>query len=360
MSSAVDPRLTLPSYVSVKCRCGRSLRARPEQFGGEVRCWDCKNAVAVPMPKMGIRLRYGFVKSFQDIFLLRPSLFLIGLALLLTACMALPLTGPGVVFGMIALLGAGYGDIVRRVSASESIAPALGGSRTKKAFVVLWRSFLCVCLSAWIVIPIWWQPWMKGDLPRFEPAYLAAAVFGWMVLPTMVLASFGQDRMGVLGIGRTVRLVIRHPFASLATLLLIPLGLILIEAILVGMLSYQGIFSTVLLDHFAMPGSPQVIMNIPFYDNIEYRHVPGADYYKHYASLLRQGYTLLSAIPASLNTGTLNQLNTEATIEYTATVYLVIREAYTFLINLIILAILAVQARWLGLLSAVEYRHSLD
>lgn len=360
MSSAVDPRLSLPSHVSVKCRCGRSLRARPDQFGGEIRCWDCKNPVPVPMPRMGIRLRYGFIKSLQDLFLLRPLLFLVGLSLLLTAGMALAPSGPGVVFGLIALLAAGYGEIIRRVSATELEAPALSGSRIKKSFVILWRSFLCVCLSAWIVIPIWWQPWMKDGLPRFEPAYLAVSVFGWMVLPTMVLASFGQDRLGVLGVGRTVRLVLRHPIAATATLLLIPLGLIFIESMLFSLLTYQGVFKFVLLDHFPMPGNPQMIIGIPFYDGTEFGHLPQGFYLSHYGSLLRQGYMLLSAIPTSLGPGTYNKLNTTSTIDQTETVYLMMREAYTFLINLVILAILAVQARWLGLLSAVEYRHSLD
>ncbi len=44
------------AFVVLPCSCGKSLRAKVEQIGTEVRCWSCHAMVLVPNPHEGQRV----------------------------------------------------------------------------------------------------------------------------------------------------------------------------------------------------------------------------------------------------------------------------------------------------------------
>src|SRR5580692_11568031 len=81
------------AFVTVTCSCGRSLRAKFEQVGTEVRCWDCHKMVLVPNPHEGQRVARELSDSAL-IVIKGPDLnsVLVG-GLILTVLLAIPYYG---------------------------------------------------------------------------------------------------------------------------------------------------------------------------------------------------------------------------------------------------------------------------
>jgi hypothetical protein len=153
--------------------------------------------------------------------------------------------------------------------------------------------------------------------------------------------------------------------AVLASLLVLPLSLVAIELMLLLVGRFTSTLGFLLIDVFPPRESITVLFGrLPYYMPSPARETwvdvvdaPNSVIFSLYGQSLRQGYTLLGAIPASLALGRTTGYDT-LTLRTGPWVYLAYRMGYTLLIVAGVLSALAVQARWLGLLSTIDSRRS--
>src|SRR4051812_43965250 len=104
----------MPTIIELHCRCGRVLRAKREQAGAKIRCWDCHAEVDIPWPRTGSRLAREALDALRDIGraeVLFPTL--LGAAAIAIA-LAIPVAGPAAAFALLAIAAALYREAVRR------------------------------------------------------------------------------------------------------------------------------------------------------------------------------------------------------------------------------------------------------
>ena len=110
------------------------------------------------------------------------------------------------------------------------------------------------------------------------------------------------------------------------------------------------------LDYMPMPSTPirPVVYNgYPHYNLIDYRYLPTSKFEKGYVDGLRQGYSFVGALPASLSVSSRAGLDCEA-IGLFEPLYLIARLLVVLGIVAALLTAFAVQARWLGAIPALE------
>src|SRR4051812_15473456 len=113
------------SLIQVPCICGRSLRAKPDQVGTDIRCWDCQRLVTVAVPrakqKVARELSDGLLGVIQG-----PGMrTVLVAAAIVTPAFCIPKYGV-VLAGVVLAFGAAfYGEVIRRVSrvAEDEITP---------------------------------------------------------------------------------------------------------------------------------------------------------------------------------------------------------------------------------------------
>jgi hypothetical protein len=184
-------------------------------------------------------------------------------------------------------------------------------------------------------------------------AVAIAAAISWLVFPLGMLATSARGPAGPVSAGRAIRALGWHPVAAVLALLVVPLGLVLIEALL-WLITWQqawvGVFVTDMFptmdnDHFEIGGrmhltlAPQIMPDWL-----------SAEYYFHG---FRHGYTLLGSIAASVFRG-INTRFSPRRIPFHAYQYLSVRILFTTLILTGVVTLLHLQARWLGLLASVD------
>ena len=152
--------------------------------------------------------------------------------------------------------------------------------------------------------------------------------------------------------------------AVLAALLIVPLSLPLIEAAVFVATRITSTFSFMLFDLFPQREGVRTLYRIPYYapgelrmNWVDFREASDSHILGSYTDSLRHGYTLLGAIPASLAMNTSNGFFCES-IGLSPQGYLAHRMFFTMMIVTGMLSALAVQARWLGLLSTMDSRRS--
>jgi hypothetical protein len=267
---------------------------------------------------------------------------------------------PGVWAATLALglVMVGYGELLRRGSQGDwTSRPHVG------LVAILWRALLCLGAGTALVLPLIIA--VRGDMPpRVTRQGLAIALGTTLLLPLVMLATyypsgsfFGRLRV----IGSMLR---RHPKAVLASLLILPLSLIGIEALLIILTRATFTFPFLVLDLFPERPSIIVLFRVPYYmpspDRKSWIGIMDASdtlVMHFYGDSLRHGYTLLGAIPASLALGTLTGYDS-VNIWMWPEQYLAFRMFLTLLIVTAILSVLAIQARWLGLLSTIDARRN--
>jgi hypothetical protein len=84
--------------------------------------------------------------------------------------------------------------------------------------------------------------------------------------------------------------------------------------------------------------------------------MPDAQLMGYYGESLRHGYGLMGVIPASLALPTAYGYDPQTSLLLSPRGYLIHRMGYTLFIVTCILAVMAIQARWLGLLSTMDFR----
>ena len=67
--SIVEPdRHSTRKFLTVRCTCGRDLRARVAMAGQEISCWECHRMVHVPVPHSAERAYWTIREGLQDVF----------------------------------------------------------------------------------------------------------------------------------------------------------------------------------------------------------------------------------------------------------------------------------------------------
>jgi hypothetical protein len=227
-----------------------------------------------------------------------------------------------------------------------------------------WRGLICLAMGTALVVPLVIAA-VRDTPPRVTPAGLAIAAACILVLPLVMLATYFPegsvgDRLRVIG-----SMLRRHPMAVLASLLVLPLSLVAIELMLLLVGWVTSTLAFLLIDVFPPRESITILFGrLPFYMTsptretwVEITDARDSIVFGLYWQSLGQGYTLLGAIPASLALGRTTGYDT-IVLETGPWVYLGYRMGYTLLIVAGMLSSLAVQARWLGLLSTIDSRRS--
>jgi hypothetical protein len=352
MSILLRHRSPWRDHINVQCACGKTLRAKSDQIGTEIHCWNCKASVEVPVPKAPV----GWVarvlrRGARDVLEARTFTLLVLGSFLVTAALLIPGNGCWTAAVALTFVGLGYGELVRRGSSPDwSNRPRIS-LRAR-----LWRIGLCG-VAAFAMV----SPWMiaQGNFatgsPRMTRLGVSLALLAASAFPLLMLATFAHDVRGQGPRRLVLSTIARHPFAVIGALSLVPLSLIALEYILYVTTRYEGIFSFLVLDLFPKPDTVHPFYGIPYFGWSHYTEFPESVYVGMYTEGLRQGYSFVTALPASVAIHANNGFDPFAMV-MSDLKYLGIRVFFTFVVVMSVLAVMAVQARWLGLLSSMDSR----
>jgi hypothetical protein len=359
---------SLRHYLHPKCRCGRELRAKPEQAGSQIICWDCHAPVRVPIPAapggwVARLLRMGAMQLLEA----RTFTLLIIGATIVTSALALPQLGarggrlirwlpisnPGIWLAGLALglVMIGYGELLRRGSEGDWTAKHSISFRTR-----IWRGLVCLGSGLALILPLLLAS-SSRTIPRATSAGLAIAAVPILLLPLVMLATYAErgtirQRLSMIG-----AMVERHPVAVLSSILILPLAVVVIEAIFFLLTWVYRPASFFMLDLCPQVGGVEKKWGVPFLLNQDFRGASDTLIMGVYGEQLGKGYSLIGAIPASLAMDISNRYDPYP-IGLTSREYLLARILFTLYIVSVMLAALAVQARWLGLLSTMDSRRN--
>jgi hypothetical protein len=361
--------IAVRDHVNVKCPCGRALRAKLEQAGSTITCWSCHATVNVPVPVASgdwvarlLRMGARQILEARTFTLLAFGAALVMLSLSVShlgvpARLLARLSTPGVYCAGFAmsLVMIGYGELLRRGSQGDWTArPHVGW------WARAWRALICLSAGSALVLPLIYAS-ETGTIPRVTVQGLSIALGVTILMPLVMLGTYAP-RGSVMGrVGMIGSMLRRHPFAILASLLVLPLSLVVIEGLVFTLTRITQDFSFMIFDLF--PTRPEILDygHVPYFTDTDhkltdYRLMSDARIIGFYGDHLRHGYGLIGVIPASLALPTAHEYDSFASllIEYRS--YVVHRMAYTLFIVTCILAVMAIQARWLGLLSTMDSR----
>jgi hypothetical protein len=360
------------------------VRARREQAGMTVRCWSCGGQVPVPYPRVTGRLARAFADAVRGTLRAETVGVVLGGAAVVTAALLVPGAGPWLALGLIGAAAVwGYGALVvgARPEAPAGAGgpdgapgePAGEGRAGRGVPGVVGRLLLGGAAAVALVAPLIAR---NGGhlLPPIEPVtgafrLMLLTLLGGLVVPVALLATFAHDRRGRLPAGLALAALRRHKAATLAALLVVPLGLLLVEGV-VAFVAWDGDYLPILVaDLFPTPrleARDDGMYAITRYDGaVGEQHLVGGigDLNRAYACALRRGFTLVGEVPASLALGQMPRAASVAFLDKTPLLYAVKPApylAFRLLLSVMILTsaglLLAVQARWLGLIAALDPR----
>jgi hypothetical protein len=347
-------------FIEVKCTCGRSLRARRDQAGTPIQCWDCKAEVVVPHPAPWLAGPMADVAG-QALWSQAMAGVAAGAALI-TAVLLVPRAGLALALGLVAASVHYYGTRMRAVpQREEAIGTALVSRRTS-----LIRVALAVLAPLALVAPLL----VRNQGHILPPAVAmpgisrlaAVALAGWLIMPVVILIAYAHDAHGPLPPRQTLGALARHPLATLAALALFPLVLIVTEAMLALFAWQQGDLPLLVVDLFPPPRFTYVNDGKHLYFNYDGGLID-KNYSESIAALatvypraLRSGYTLVGTVPPSLPLGLLEVRTNPWDYAVRPESYLILRIGFTFLIAFVGGFALLVQARWLGLIADLGAR----
>jgi hypothetical protein len=376
----------MPTHIEVHCSCGRTLRAQPDQAGTLIRCWSCKSELVVPHPNQSGRLLWAMVEAISEV--LRPPVLpviLVG-AMLLTAALVVPRFGPVLALALVAACVRGYGTEVRAPLQSRSLHEEETGLLTPVVVSVahpapdqeeevaeppFWvgpaRGLLGVAAALVLAAPMYFRN--RGHaLPQqgANPGVLwllALALAAWLVMPIALVAAYAHDRHGLLPPRLVLKALARHWLATLAALLLVPLGLLATEGLVAAVAWEQGELSLMVADLFPPPefvwaaDGRHLCFN---YDgaviDVKFSETKAAAAMPIYPRGLRRGFTLIGTIPLSLSVDLFEVRAFPFLFGVKQATYLITRIVLTFLIVSAAGILFAIQARWLGLIAALDAR----
>ena len=113
--------------LTVHCPCGRTLRAKIEQAGGEIQCWECHSKVPVPFPRSASDVIQALRRGWDDVFETGLFTMLIGVAAVLAITLTIPKLAVPLGIAELILVTFGYGDLMRRVGDTSTEDPGTAG-----------------------------------------------------------------------------------------------------------------------------------------------------------------------------------------------------------------------------------------
>jgi hypothetical protein len=255
----------------------------------------------------------------------------------------------------MSLVMIGYGELLRRGSQGDWTArPHVGW------WARAWRTLICLSVGAALVLPLIYASETQA-IPHVTIRGLPIALGVTILMPLVMLGTYAPRGSVVERVGMVGSMVRRHPVAVLASLLLLPFSLIAIEGLTFTITRISREFDFMLFDLFPRRAEIFEYATVPYFTGpdqkpSDFRMMADTQLLSFYGDSLRQGYGLIGVIPASLALPTAYGYNTVAGLLIQPYEYVIHRMAYTLFVVICILAVMAIQARWLGLLSTMDSR----
>jgi len=341
------------NFVPVTCRCGRSLRARLEQVGTEIRCWDCHQAVMVPMPRARLHVARELADNFAAATRGRALGRIVAASAVVTAGLCVPSAGLAVGGLLLMLVATAHGPEIRRAAGVDDGPRPARGWATLPGTIA--RGCLGAALAAGVFYPIWVRHAGEGHPPHLDRPGLTIFLATWAILPIASQMANGNGLRGMLGPWRMLRLMLRFPLATAAALAIAPACFVLLEIGLASLFYVQGTFAFFTLEFMPLTEKPIVYQGIPYFQSLDFRTYPGSKFVPNYLLGLGRGFSFVGGFPPSLSIDSRAGFGSIA-FYIPEEVYWVIRCFVTFMIFLVLLTASAVQARWLGAITAFEKR----
>lgn len=345
----------MPEYVVFPCRCGRDLRAKMDLAGTAVRCWSCHAEVSVPRAKSDSRVALGSLLGVWDIVQAEYLLMMLLGALVVSCTLAIPVVGGAAGLVLLAAAAVAYREVIRVSGLQGAPLPQEPAWRTWAARC-FWGPVIALGLTAPVI-----QRHMIMDsygqlIPLRGAGVAAAAVLGWIVVPLVALIASACDRSGPLTPRAALGVVRRHPVVTIVGLLIVPAGLLFLETAVVAITTQQEWFGFLVLDLFPtrknnwVPLRGSIDYDIPLPD-----HAPFSAFFRSYDHGLRLGYTLMGAVPASLPRFPDSRVPPWFGLSHDL-MYPAVKLLFSTLTLSFFAFLLAIQARWLGLIPTLDAR----
>jgi hypothetical protein len=343
---------SMSRFIFFSCPCGRTLRATKDQAGTEVPCWNCQRTHVVPVPGTGKHLAREWFDGAGD-FLRFESLFrfLVG-GLVIASALVIPVVGTALGLTLLALAAGLYPEVVRR-SGGRNTAAAPGPDWRARVSCIIWGPVLALGLTSPILLRHVVMDRYGLLLSWRGRGVAAVAAACWLTLPLMVMLTSAGDRTNPRPVGRVLGALWRHPWATSAALLVLPVGMFALEALLVGASLEQDWFPYLVLDQFPNPASDRVALRLENDFSLDPNFTPLSFYWGIYIHGLKLGYTLIGALPAALPRGPVVRARPWFTL-VSDWHYPAVRALHSALILSGVGVLAAIQARWLGLIATVD------
>jgi hypothetical protein len=320
--------------------------------------------VTVPHPPSGPELRRGFGECFRQT-MAWPRLGARSLwALALTALLLVPRIGPALAACGLALFAARAIRVVRgapvRVLEGTNGESSINPRLTPTRWVLGAFAGLCFVTPIFFMTAHQFVTW-DGDLVPGYALAIAVAV-GWVVGPLLMLHALGIRPAWLAGIGKTLGSAFKHPVALLATILLVPAGVLALELFLSAISYEQAYYKLVCIDMFPRTLAARHFVQPPEGVMFVVDTITDAECTRLHWSGLRRGYSLSGSFPLSL-AGRLNDPHDprgpfvhfhEWGSLRAPTPYLGFRSICVVIVMIVLLSLLELQARWLGRIAEIE------
>jgi hypothetical protein len=322
--------------------------------GQEISCWECHRMVHVPVPHSAERA-YGTIREgLQDV--LEPRwlgvLFLGAAAYVGVLC--IPSIGVPLSTVVLFLGALSYGELIRQCGTDY-----WDFDDWKRPGRLLARWGVALVFALCVAAPMLLSPGGFGHVPRFSTLGVLVAFLLALVLPLAMFLAYARDEHGPLRWRRGGSVLLRYPLATTLALLLVPLGFVATEMVVTLLMAWFGSFRYLLLELF--PGSEYFAeqYGIPKFGNYTRPYWPDMHFFHLYLRRLHQGFCFTTALPASLSAKTF-VIGSVWTLELIDSDYLRIRAIYSQLVTVLLFLVLAVQARWLGAMSTLDSKRSIE
>ena len=352
---AIQPRGST-SFVTLTCRCGKTLRAKLDQVGTEIRCWSCRQMVMVPMPRERLRVAREFTDGFMAATEGPALVRIVAVAAGVTAGLCIPTAGLAVGVAVLALAAAvGYGPEIAEAAQIEE-APGAGRAAARLSLpgrALRWA--LGAALATGLALPLW--AWHVGDghPPRLDRPGLLILAATLVILPLANMAANGNGHRGAIGVRRLSRSLLRYPGAYLLALAIVPACLVLMEVGMVALFYVQGNLPFFILEFMPWKEQPIVYLGVPYFHSVDFRSYPVSKFAPLYSSGLARGYSFVASFPPSLSLDSRAGLG-GAAMYIPESAYGPIRAFITLVMLTVLTAACSIQARWLGAIATFDRR----
>lgn len=331
-------------FIMVPCQCGRMLRAKHDQLGLEIVCWDCRAAQIVESPRARVRFLSGLARSVYDLFDQEAMGRIAVGSTALIAALAIPYAGVGLA-GLLLVLGAAiYGEVVLAPGVLDQGWP----DRLRQVGRGRWACG--AAFAAGTVVPLWLLGAGVQHSPRLSWAGLAVLAITWVACPAAMLELCSRAPRAAGGRSRLRDVLREHPLITVAVLAIGPLTLLGSEFLVANVVYQYGALPLFALDYMPIPGQPLNINGILFYGQENYAQMPAGPFNMGYLRGLRQGYSLVGSIPPSLSLDTRAAISPRP-IQLSPEGYLTFRLLLVGLIGLAWSVGFAIQARCFNVLT---------